>query len=60
MTLTTPDLQDGDLRVVVLLVDDQQIIAEAVRRMFADEPDIDFHYCGQPTRALVVAMPREG
>jgi phosphoserine phosphatase RsbU/P len=55
VTLTTPDLQDGDLHVVVLLVDDQQIIAEAVRRMFADEPDIDFHYCGQPTRALEAA-----
>ena len=31
VTLTTPELQNEDLRVVVLLVDDQRIIAEAVR-----------------------------
>lgn len=38
--------------VTVLLVDDQPIIAEAVRRMLAAESDIRFHYCGDPTRAI--------
>jgi sigma-B regulation protein RsbU (phosphoserine phosphatase) len=38
--------------VIVLLVDDQAIIAEAVRRMLADQPDICFHYCADPTQAI--------
>ena len=39
-------------RVVVLLVDDQAIVAEAIRRMLADEPEIDFHSCQDVARAL--------
>jgi phosphoserine phosphatase RsbU/P len=38
--------------VTVLLVDDQAIIAEAVRRMLTDESDICFHYCADPTKAI--------
>ncbi len=41
--------------VTVLLVDDQPIIAEAVRRMLAGEDDIRFHYCNDPTRAIGLA-----
>jgi phosphoserine phosphatase RsbU/P len=41
--------------VTVLLVDDQAIIAEAVRRMLAAESDIHFHYCGDPTKAIELA-----
>ncbi len=41
--------------IVVLLVDDQPIIAEAVRRMLADQPDITLHYCQDPTQALEMA-----
>ena len=40
------------LAVTVLLVDDQPIVAEAVRRMLADESDISFHYCADPTMAI--------
>lgn len=36
----------------VLLVDDQPIIGEAVRRMLADEPGIAFHYCRDSREAL--------
>jgi sigma-B regulation protein RsbU (phosphoserine phosphatase) len=39
----------------VLLVDDQPIIGEAVRRMLLDEPGLEFHYCQDPTRALETA-----
>ena len=39
----------------VLLVDDQPIVAEAVRRMLAGESDISFHYCSDPTKALAEA-----
>jgi sigma-B regulation protein RsbU (phosphoserine phosphatase) len=41
--------------VTVLLVDDQPIVAEAVRRMLADQPDIQFHYCPDPTKAIETA-----
>jgi phosphoserine phosphatase RsbU/P len=41
--------------VTVLLVDDQAIIAEAVRRMLAPESDISFHYCSDPTKAIELA-----
>lgn len=37
---------------VVLLVDDQAIVAEAIRRMLADETDIEFHYCQEPVKAV--------
>jgi two-component system chemotaxis family response regulator WspR len=41
--------------IMVLLVDDQTIIAEAVRRALADQPNVDFHYCTKPEDALRVA-----
>ena len=37
-------------KVTVLLIDDQPMIGEAVRRMLAGEPDIVFHYCATPPR----------
>jgi two-component system chemotaxis family response regulator WspR len=37
---------------VVLLVDDQAMVAEAIRRMLADETDIEFHYCQEPGQAV--------
>ena len=40
---------------MVLLVDDQAIIGEAIRRALASEADIDFHYCSQPEEAVTVA-----
>ena len=39
-------------KVVVLLVDDQPMIGEAVRRMLAGEADIDFHYNRDAAKAL--------
>lgn len=36
----------------VLLIDDQPIVAESVRRMLADEKDLTFEYCGDPTDAI--------
>ena len=41
--------------ISVLLVDDQVIVAAAIRKMLEDQPDISFHYCGDPTKALKVA-----
>ena len=42
-------------KVSVLLVDDQPIIGEAVRRMLAGEDDIAFHYCKDATQAVARA-----
>lgn len=42
-------------QITVLLIDDQSIIGEAVRRMLAPESDISFHYCSDPTEALDIA-----
>jgi phosphoserine phosphatase RsbU/P len=42
-------------QTTVLLVDDQPLIGEAVRRLLAGEPDIGFHYCKDASRALEMA-----
>ena len=42
-------------KVSVLLIDDQPMIGEAVRRMLAGEPDIDFHYARDAAQAIVEA-----
>lgn len=38
--------------ITILLVDDQPIIAEAVRSMLFEEKNIIFHYCQEPEKAL--------
>lgn len=43
------DIRD---KPVVLLVDDQAMVAEAIRRMLVDEADIAFHYCKEPDKAV--------
>ena len=42
-------------KIIVLLVDDQAMIAEAVRRALSSEEDIEFHYCQDPTKAIKLA-----
>jgi sigma-B regulation protein RsbU (phosphoserine phosphatase) len=41
--------------VTVLLIDDQTIIGESVRRMLAGETDIQYHFCQDPTQAIATA-----
>ena len=41
--------------VMVLLVDDQAMVCEAVRRALANQTDIDFHYCADAREALTIA-----
>src|SRR5262249_36717966 len=41
--------------VTVLLIDDQPIVGEAVRRLLAGEPDIRFHFCSDPAKAIPLA-----
>jgi two-component system chemotaxis family response regulator WspR len=41
--------------MMVLLVDDQVMIGEALRRVLAGEPGLDFHYCPDPHKAIAIA-----
>ncbi len=43
-------------KITVLLIDDQKLVAEVVKRMLSDQSDIDFHYCSDPKEALKTAM----
>jgi two-component system, chemotaxis family, response regulator WspR len=52
---TDESITPQDLTIIVLLVDDQPIIGEAVRRALSGHPDIIFHYCDDPAAALSVA-----
>ncbi len=60
--MSTPQMMDTETApplpkhaIKVLLVDDQAIIGEAVRRLLATEDDIIFRYCSDPTAALHIA-----
>jgi two-component system chemotaxis family response regulator WspR len=41
---------------MVLLVDDQAMIGEAIRRSLASEVNIDFHFCADPHQAIAQAV----
>jgi signal transduction histidine kinase len=42
--------------IMAMLVDDQAIVGEAVRRLLARQPDIDLHYCPNPLEAVNQAV----
>lgn len=48
-------ISDEDSTAMVLLVDDQTIIAEAVRRILQSQPGFDFHYCSEGELAVATA-----
>ncbi|MGI4837585.1 MAG: diguanylate cyclase [Janthinobacterium lividum] len=56
------DLQIEDFKssdenkAMVLLVDDQAMIGEAIRRSLANEANIDFHFCADPREAIAQAV----
>ena len=56
LTSDYPVNTPGDSAVMVLLVDDQPMIGEAVRRALADDPSIDFHFCSDPHQAIALAI----
>jgi two-component system, chemotaxis family, response regulator WspR len=45
----------NDYVTMVLLVDDQAMIGEAVRRMLVNQTNMNFHYCAQPSQAIALA-----
>jgi two-component system, chemotaxis family, response regulator WspR len=46
----------NDTVIQVLLVDDQAIIAEGIRRMLENEKDMNFHFCEDPSKAIDTAI----
>jgi two-component system chemotaxis family response regulator WspR len=42
-------------RIMVMLVDDQPLVAEMLRRELTNEKDISLHYCQDPTQAVSTA-----
>lgn len=48
-------LPPADYKVMVLLVDDQIMVGEAIRRALMSEYDIGFHYCSSAEEAVQVA-----
>ncbi len=48
-------LQLAEFHISVLLVDDQTMVCEAVRRCLSGESDMDFHYCAKADEAILVA-----
>jgi signal transduction histidine kinase/HPt (histidine-containing phosphotransfer) domain-containing protein/BarA-like signal transduction histidine kinase len=48
-------LHPPEYHVMVLLVDDQAMVCEAIRRALANQTDIDFHYCADAREALSIA-----
>jgi two-component system sensor histidine kinase/response regulator len=43
-------------QINVLLIDDQRMVVEAVRRLLADQPEIKLFYCTDPNAAIETAI----
>jgi sigma-B regulation protein RsbU (phosphoserine phosphatase) len=52
----TPHAPTGPLQTVILLVDDQPIIAAAVQKMIAGQKDWVLHFCSEPAKAVERAL----
>jgi two-component system chemotaxis family response regulator WspR len=50
-----PNMTKSTHSSMVLLVDDQAIVAEAVRRLLNEKPEIGLHYCANPIDAIKAA-----
>jgi two-component system chemotaxis family response regulator WspR len=42
--------------IIVMLVDDQSFVAEAIRQQLEDDAEINFHYCALPDQAIPTAL----
>lgn len=49
------NMPGSTFHALVLLVDDQAIVGEAVRRMIAPERDMDFQHCAEAQEAMMTA-----
>src|SRR6185295_9196432 len=48
-------MRGPDYTMMVLLVDDQAMVGEAIRRALIDQPRMEFHFCSNPLDAVSVA-----
>jgi signal transduction histidine kinase/HPt (histidine-containing phosphotransfer) domain-containing protein len=55
MSSVITEIESATDKILVLLVDDQAMVAEGVRRMLAIDPTIAFHYVSDPTQAIELA-----
>jgi sigma-B regulation protein RsbU (phosphoserine phosphatase) len=53
------DKKIGEYKIKVLLVDDQLIVGETVKRMLLENNEIEFYFCQQPTEAIKMAQEIE-
>lgn len=42
-------------KIIILLMDDQEMVYEGIKRMLADEKDMELHYCSDPSQAIATA-----
>jgi len=56
MSSAVKNIKSETEKILVLLVDDQAMVAEGVRRMLEADPAIAFHYVSDPTQALESAI----
>ena len=42
--------------IIVMLVDDQPFVAEAIRHQLEEDSEINFHYCAVPDQAISTAL----
>ncbi len=54
--LQLDDFKRDENAAMVLLIDDQAMIGEAVRRGLSNEDNIDFHFCSDPHQAIAQAV----
>lgn len=45
----------SEIGIKVLLIDDQPMVGEAIRRALINEPNLEFHYCANPAEAMAIA-----
>jgi two-component system, NtrC family, sensor kinase len=48
--------EQSNQTITVLLIDDQVIVSEVIRRSLETQPDITFHYCADPNQAIQMAL----
>lgn len=53
---SNPPVPAAPSRIIVLLVDDRPMVGELVRRLLANEPAIELHFCQSAWNAIKMAM----
>lgn len=58
MTPMTTEVENNapQKKIRVLVIDDQRMVVEGVRRMLQSEADIEFFYCTEPSKSLETAI----